>query len=103
PGGDRLNGADHRDQERRIERLGSEEGGRMALRDDDDVERRDRPRVVEREHEVVLEHALDRRLPAEDVLAEPVALLALSVVRDVDVWLGHAPTLARGARWQRGQ
>src|SRR5204862_1597976 len=53
--------------------------------------------------EVVLEHALDGRPPTQDVLAEPVALPALRVVRDVDVRLAHGATRARGARWHRGQ
>src|SRR5947207_10790966 len=75
----------------------------MALRDDDHVEWGDRPWMVERQHEVVLEHALDRRPPRQDVLAEPVALPALAVVRDVDVRPAHGATRARGARWQRGQ
>src|SRR6266568_638333 len=59
--------------------------------------------MLERQHELVLEHALDRRLPGQDVLAEPVALPALRVVGDVDVGLAHGAILSRGARWHRGQ
>ena len=54
--------------------------------------------MMEGEHEVVLEHALDGRFPGEHVLTEPIALPPLGVKRHVNVRLAHRPTLARGAR-----
>src|SRR5712691_5561946 len=93
-----LDRVDHRDEKLRIDKLRGHQRLDVLLRNDDRVDRRLCVRMMERDHALVLVDHIDVELPAQNILAVPVAL-APTIVMERPKSVGHA----RGARWQRGQ
>lgn len=70
----RLDGQDHRCQQGAVKRSRIQQGDDVSLRDDDNVDVRDRSRMMKGEDVLILEDAIDLQRAREDILAVPVSL-----------------------------